>query len=92
MKRITPKEFRELGLLHEVNRRILHPLGMALEVIIEDGSGNVKFGQVWDLRDDHEGMRFTELDQKSIDNVKAMEDKVRSTRINALGYWVQGEL
>ena len=32
-KRITPAEFRAAGLLQEVNRQFLHPLGLALEVI-----------------------------------------------------------
>jgi hypothetical protein len=30
MNMMDPDEFRELGLLHEVNRRLLHPCGLAL--------------------------------------------------------------
>lgn len=89
---MSPNEFRKLGLLHEVNRRILHPLGLALEVLVEDNnSKTTTFGKVHDYRDDPEGMRFQELDQDSIDKVKAMEDAKRPTREKALGYWVQGE-
>jgi len=32
------KEFKERGYLQEVNRKFLHPLGLALEVVIDDGS------------------------------------------------------
>lgn len=36
IKRIDIAEFREFGYLQEVNRRFFHPLGLALEVVIED--------------------------------------------------------
>ena len=36
IKRIDIKEFRESGLLAELNRTFLHPLGLALEIIVED--------------------------------------------------------
>lgn len=29
---ISAEEFQQLGYLHEVNRRVLHPLGLALEI------------------------------------------------------------
>ena len=58
VKRISAKEFQELGYLQEVNRRFLHPLGLALEVIRDDESGEVSFGGVWDSRDDIEGIIF----------------------------------
>lgn len=32
-KRIDIAEFREFGYLHEINRQLLHPLGLALEVV-----------------------------------------------------------
>ena len=98
-KRLTVKQFREMGLLHEVNRRVLHPLGYALETIVnvDEKTNKIvdddkeRFGEVWDYGDDPEGMRFEEMDQESIDKVKALEDKRRPTRVKALGYWVQGE-
>jgi len=98
-KRLTVKEFREMGLLHEVNRRVLHPLGYALETIVQTEDGKVievknkseRFGEVWDFNDDPEGMNFNEVDQEYIDKVKAMEDERRPKRVKALGYWVQGE-
>jgi hypothetical protein len=33
-KRMCIKEFRELGLLHEVNRLFFHPLGLALALFV----------------------------------------------------------
>lgn len=57
IKRIDIQEFREKGYLQEVNRRFLHPLGLALEIIIEK-DGEEKLGGVWDIRDDPEGMMF----------------------------------
>jgi hypothetical protein len=36
VKRIDIAEFRERGYLQEVNRLMLHPLGLALEVVVDD--------------------------------------------------------
>lgn len=56
MKYIDIKEFREKGYLQELNRRFLHPLGLALEVQIDDG--NEILGGIWDYRDDEEGILY----------------------------------
>jgi len=37
LKMMEVSEFRRLGLLQELNRQFLHPLGLALEVIGPDG-------------------------------------------------------
>ncbi len=60
---MTPKEFREQGYLMELNRRFLHPLGLALEVEIND-HGVEAFGAVWDCRSDAEGIMFSEDELK----------------------------
>lgn len=54
------KEFREMGLLAELNRTFFHPLGLALEVIISEETGKEKLGGIWDYRDDPEGMLYSE--------------------------------
>ncbi len=90
-RRMGAKEFTELGLLHEVNRRILHPLGLALEVVEDDETGGVRFGQVWDCRDEEEGIAFDELDENKMELVSKMIGDRWKGRIKALGYWVQGE-
>lgn len=69
VKRMTVKDFREKGFLQELNRQFLHPLGLALEVIIdmdEDNKSPDRFGEVWNLQDHPEGIVFlrTEMDKK----------------------------
>lgn len=49
--------FRNFGYLQEVNRRFFHPLGLALEVQIDE-DGNETLGRIWDSREDAEGFAF----------------------------------
>lgn len=58
-------EFIKLGFLQEINRLVLHPCGLALEMSIEtDENGNFEEEQtsctmkVWDYREDPEGICF----------------------------------
>lgn len=91
IKKLSAKQFRELGYLQELNRRFLHPLGMALE-IIQDDSGNEVFGEVWDLRDDPEGIIYAEIsldDRKRIEEFEAFAKNKHELRERALGYIVQ---
>ena len=90
IKRMNIKEFREEGYLQEVNRRLLHPLGLALEVILEE-DGSERLGGVWDYRDDHEGIIFAESpDLWKMDNINQIKLDRLDTRMKALGFWVQG--
>ncbi len=57
-KYMSIKEFIESGFLQEVNRRLLHPCGLALEAV-KDGD-EWRLGGVWDARDDPEGIMFDE--------------------------------
>jgi len=59
-KHIHIKEFREAGYLQELNRRFLHPLGLALEVSIDPETGDETLGGVWDYRKDPLGIIFDE--------------------------------
>lgn len=54
---INIKEFRKKGYLQELNRRFLHPLGLALEVLIDE-AGIEKLGDIWDYRNDEEGIYY----------------------------------
>lgn len=65
IKRIDIKEFREKGYLQELNRRFLHPLGLGLEIIIDD-NGVEKLGGIWDYRDDKDGL-FYDLSNSSLE-------------------------
>jgi len=88
-KYMSVKEFQEAGYLHEINRRVLHPLGIALSVAIDDHNGQVEFGPIHDLRDDPSGIIFDTLDGGKINNIENEISKRMDTRLEALGTWVQ---
>lgn len=97
-----PAEFLlDSGLLFEINRRILHPLGLALAVEqADDGSysNNGSFStnvRVLDCRDDPEGLIFDEatlaegqakIERFVAENLLQQKLMVRRTR---LGYLIQ---
>lgn len=91
VRHIDIAEFRNEGYLQELNRRFLHPLGLALEVVIED-DGTERLGGIWDYRDDPEGIYFA---PESTDLSKHAEhiDELWATRSPAreaeLGFFVQ---
>lgn len=95
-KFVTTKELLDWGLLFEINRRVLHPLGLALEAEVTE-DGNVSFtNRVWNARRDPEGIIFVD---KAFEHGKAKfdammeewgEDRLRA-RKEALGYLIQGE-
>lgn len=95
IRRISIKEFREKGYLQEVNRRFFHPLGLALEVIIDDKTGEEKLGGVWDYRDDPEGIAFgKDVTSKPDFKVKAENIEKEFTakkeyREKSLGFFIQ---
>ena len=74
IKRIDIKEFREKGYLQEVNRNFLHPLGLALEIVIND-DGTEQLGGVWDYREDKEGIYYTISDADLERKTKFKEKK-----------------
>ena len=90
-KRIPIKEFRELGFIQEINRRLLHPCGLALEVIVDLETGEEKLGGVWDYREDPEGIYYGEgvlskAKNKSVDDIWYSKTH---NRAYSLGYIVQ---
>ena len=91
IKRIDIKEFREIGYLQELNRRFMHPLGLALEVIIDTETGEEKLGGVWDYRDDPEGIFYAkgEIDQGKIARIENLENDKASQRIERTGQIIQ---
>lgn len=46
------------GLLFAINRDVLHPLGLALEVVLDRETGCSSMGSIWDCRDDPEGITY----------------------------------
>lgn len=90
IKKMPVKEFRQKGYLQELNRRFLHPLGLALEVIVhEDGSES--FGGVWDAQDQPEGIIYdpTMLDPRKSAYVHNQASRRTLERFQTLGFIIQ---
>lgn len=84
------REFRERGYLQELNRLFLHPLGLALEVVIE-ADGTEQLGGIWDYREDPEGMNFAadmDLTPKAI-IFDSISTAAHETRLRTMGYIIQ---
>lgn len=89
MKKMTITEFRELGLLQEINRQVLHPMGLALAVKYVDGKEVIDC--LIDARDDPEGMCFDneDISVNYYTNFYKLFNEKRKNRIKYLGYHVQ---
>jgi len=90
IKRMDIKDFREMGLLAELNRTFLHPLGLALEIDVEK-DGTEKLGGIWDYRNDPEGMLYAVADFPTEKIKKAQEfiKQKHEQRMKALGFIYQ---
>ena len=90
IKRIDIKEFHEMGLLAELNRAFLHPLGLALEVVIDD-DGTEKLGGIWDYRDDPEGVLFSKeyFPYETIKKAQKFIQEKHEQRMKNLGFIYQ---
>lgn len=88
-------ELLEGGYLQEANRRFFHPLGLALEVVVDDNGNVTGLGGVWDYRDSPDGIVFRILDdafetfQKKADKVQTELDEKWRNRKERLGYAIQ---
>jgi hypothetical protein len=90
MRHLTAHEVRDLGVLLEVNRQLLHPRGLALEVTYDpDDPELVGKLRVQDHRDDPEGVYFAELNHDDVAKAARFAGSVRTHRRSALGYIVQ---
>jgi len=91
VKRIDIKEFRKFGFLQEANRQFFHPLGLALEVIIDEETGEETLGGVWDYRDDPEGMLFKseEINLEKAANVRKLFQKKAQHRLDNFSFVIQ---
>jgi len=101
IKRIDIAEFRKEGYLQELNRRFLHPLGLALEVVIDEETKKEKLGGIWDSRDDEEGIHYdiANSDQdrknrfkKNFEDIERSLDLRKESRMKALGYFIEPAL
>jgi hypothetical protein len=82
------KEFWDQGWVHEINRLFLHPVGMALEVQIDD-TGVCTLGGIWDYRDDPTGIQFEKIDQDKVERVRAIMMEKHPQRQSQLSYVIQ---
>lgn len=85
IKRMDIKEFREKGFLQEANRKFFHPLGLALEVIVDEETGEESLGGVWDYSDDGEGMFYAVgvIKEEKIDYVESLRKSKLNNRFKA---------
>lgn len=90
------EEFVSLGLLQEINRQFLHPMGLALSVKIEE-DGSMEFAEIWDYRNDPEGLIFDESVtadpefKRKINTVKELIESKKKHREENLGFYIQNE-
>lgn len=92
--RMSVAEFRRLGYLQEVNRVLLHPLGLALEVTV-DPDGTERISGIWDSRDDPEGITYAneittpgEFAERA-QRIGSEWSERANARVAALGYHIQ---
>lgn len=95
----NPGEFLvDSGLLFEINRRVLHPYGLALAVTV-DTTKETRTAEpmmVWDYRNDPEGIHFGEEDfAMASGRYAVMAETFKNAgkfevRRAALGYVIQG--
>lgn len=71
IKYISPKEFREEGYLQEVNRRFLHPLGLAIEMVM--GAPEAKYAIVYVPDLEYLRTAAADTDEGSDDLIKLFE-------------------
>ena len=86
MKYLNGLDIRELGLLQEVNRVFFHPLGLAAEVNVREGTLRIQ-----DHREDPEGVVFDD-DVMSPEKSKRYDEFKESRmklRMSVLGFWEQ---
>ena len=90
IKRIDIAEFRKFGYLQEVNRLFFHPLGLALEVVIDRDTGEEWLGGIWDYREDPFGMAYDSIDTEKINRVAAEREKRAVARESLFPGGIQG--
>lgn len=94
MKQLDPKAAINLGVLQEVNRLVLHPVGLALAVRTDDITGISSYF-IWDAQDDPEGIYFDDVLIANDDAVAKAERMAHAresrakARLAALGYVIQ---
>ena len=91
-KQMSLQEFRDTGLLQEINRKFLHPMGLSMYFDVYD-NGTIAFGGIYDAREDPEGLYYADnepaFNKEKEESVSLMFNAKRVSRWNKLGYHVQ---
>ena len=87
------KFLHDTGLLFEINRQVLHPLGLTLQIRTQK-DGQVVFGGILDCRHDPEGWVFDEEElrletQKHQAYMAEHGGKALVSRVTRLGFTIQ---
>ncbi len=90
-KKMSIKKFRELGFIQELNRNFLHPVGLALDVEINEETGEEVIKEIVDNRDEDGGMIFKdeEIDMGKFRSVRDLFSAKVNKRQALLGFIVQ---
>ena len=85
------EEFRQEGYIQEVNRRFLHPLGLALAINVGDNGRATGLAGIVDMRSDPEGWIYAPgmVDATLAYNVARKGDKIARVRMERFGYVIQ---
>lgn len=89
IKEMTVKEFVDAGILHEMNRQFLHPIGLAIDVSVENNE--LKLGRIWDYREDPQGIVFDKIDNNTLIVFKNFQKTKHKVRKKTMGFIVQEE-
>lgn len=73
IRTMSPHEFLKLGILQEVNRRILNRMGLSL--VLTEKDGLLAFGPVLDIREDPEGFI---LDKPDLAAAQYVDSEIRA--------------
>lgn len=86
LPKMTPEEIRDSGVLQEINRRLLHPRGLAMYVVVDADEGDQLVGIFTD--DDPEGWTFGGEDWEREARSKAdrFDALLKPERSTALGF------
>ena len=88
IKYMDIKEFHEGGYLQEINRRLLHILGIALEITIDD-DGKYSLSGIWDSREDPEGFVFDSVNRDHVIKIQKELDAKINERQKQFGWFLQ---
>lgn len=85
-------QFARIGYLQEVNRRFLHPMGLAIALSKDNDTGAVRFLGIQDHSEDPEGMTFKSFSESDVERgqrIDALYKQALLARQKRLGYGVQ---